>query len=192
MKNIVLFASGSGTNVENILFYFNQNPIAKVVSVFCNNPNAKVIDRAIKFHVPVVVFSKEDFNNNIVLQKLYEYKPDLIVLAGFLLQFPTSIIEKYPNQIINIHPALLPKYGGKGMYGMKVHTAVLENKESETGITIHNVNEHYDQGNIIFQHSITIEDCNTPEAIAEKIHQLEQQYFPRIIEKILKSNNPKI
>lgn len=192
MKNIVLFASGSGTNVENILLYFNQNPIAKVVSVFCNNPNAKVIDRAIKFHVPVVVFSKEDFNNNIVLQKLYEYKPDLIVLAGFLLQFPTSIIEKYPNQIINIHPALLPKYGGKGMYGMKVHTAVLENKESETGITIHHVNEHYDEGNIIFQQSIKIEDCIAPEAIAEKIHQLEQQHFPRIIENILKSNNPKI
>ncbi len=187
MKNIVLFASGSGTNVENILLYFKQNPIAKVVSVFCNNPNAKVIDRAIKYRVPVVVFSKEDFNNKIVLQQIKEYKPDLIVLAGFLLQFPTSIINKYPNQIINIHPALLPKYGGKGMYGMKVHTAVLENKEFETGITIHQVNEHYDEGNIIFQQSIKIVECLTPEAIAEKIHQLELQYFPRIIEKILKS-----
>lgn len=192
MKNIVLFASGSGTNVENILLYFNQNPIAKVVSVFCNNSNAKVIDRAIKFQVPVVIFSKEDFNNNVVLQKLYDFKPDLIVLAGFLLQFPTSIIEKYPNKIINIHPALLPKYGGKGMYGMKVHSAVLENKESETGITIHQVNEHYDEGNIIFQQSIKIEDCITPEAIAEKIHQLELQYFPKVIEEILKYNNPKI
>jgi phosphoribosylglycinamide formyltransferase 1 len=188
MKNIVLFASGSGTNVENIIVYFNQNPIAKVVSVFCNNPNAKVIERAIKQHVPVVVFSKEDFTSNLILNKLKEYQPDLIVLAGFLLKFPSSIIEKYSNQIINIHPALLPKYGGKGMYGMRVHAAVIENNESETGITIHHVNEHYDEGNIIFQQSIKIEDCTTTEEIAERIHKLEHKYFPRIIEKIL---NPK-
>jgi phosphoribosylglycinamide formyltransferase 1 len=185
MKNIVLFASGSGTNVENIILYFNQNPIAKVVSVFCNNPNAKVIERAMKHHVPVVVFAKEDFKNNLVLDKLNKYQPHLIVLAGFLLQFPTSIIEKYPNQIINIHPALLPKYGGKGMYGMNVHTAVLENKETETGITIHHVNEHYDEGNIIFQQSIKIEDCETPEQIAKRIHELERQHFPIVIEQIL-------
>jgi phosphoribosylglycinamide formyltransferase-1 len=185
MKNIVLFASGSGTNVENLLLYFNQNPIAKVVSVFCNNQNAKVIDRALKFQIPVIIFSKDDFKNNIVLDKLTEYKPDLIVLAGFLLQFPQSIIEKFPNHIINIHPALLPKYGGKGMYGSYVHQSVFDNNEIETGITIHYVNENYDEGAILFQESISIEECKSPEEIASKVHQLEHQNYPVIIEQIL-------
>jgi phosphoribosylglycinamide formyltransferase-1 len=185
MKKIVLFASGSGTNVENIILYFNQKPTAKVVSVFCNNPNAKVLDRAKKHHVPTFVFSKDELNGGMVLNKLEEFNPDLIVLAGFLWQFPTSIIAKYKNSIINIHPALLPKYGGKGMYGMKVHAAVLENNEPETGITIHQVNEHYDEGNIIFQQSVIINDCKTPEAIALKINELEHKHCPVVIEKIL-------
>ena len=185
MKKIVLFASGSGTNAENIILYFNQKLTAKVVSVFCNNPNAKVLDRAKKHHVPTVVFSKEELNSGFVLNKLEEYKPDLIVLAGFLWQFPASIIEKYPNSIINIHPALLPKYGGKGMYGMHVHVAVLENNEPETGITIHHVNEHYDEGYIVFQQSVKIDDCKTPEEIAVKIHELEHKHFPVVIDKIL-------
>jgi len=187
MKNIVLFASGSGTNAENIIIYFNQKQTAKVVTVFSNNPNAKVLERAKKHEVPTVIFSKEELNNGIVLRKLNEFNPALIVLAGFLWQFPASIIEKYPNKIINIHPALLPKYGGKGMYGMNVHAAVLEHKEIETGITIHYVDEHYDAGNIIFQKSITISDCTTAETIAEKIHELEQQYFPFVIEEFLNS-----
>lgn len=185
MKKIVLFASGSGTNAENIILYFNQKHTAKVVSVFCNNPNAKVLDRAKKHHVPTVVFSKDELNNGFVLNKLNEFSPNLIVLAGFLWQFPSSIIEQYPNKIINIHPALLPNYGGKGMYGMNVHNAVLANKETKTGITIHHVNEHYDEGNIIFQQSVNIDDCKTPEAVAIKIHELEQKYFPVVIEEIL-------
>ena len=185
MKKIVLFASGSGTNAENIILYFNQKLTAKVASVFCNNPNAKVLDRAKNLNVPTVVFSKEELNNGFVLNKLEKYKPDLIVLAGFLWQFPASIIEKYPNSIINIHPALLPKYGGKGMYGMHVHAAILENKEPETGITIHHVNEHYDEGNIIFQQSVKIDDCKTPDEIALKIHELEHKHFPMVIEEIL-------
>ena len=188
MKNIVLFASGSGTNAENIILYFNQKQTAKVVAVFSNKPDAKVLERAKKHGVPTIVFSKEQLNDNgFVLSKLQEFQPNLIVLAGFLWQFPTSIIESYPNRIINIHPALLPKYGGKGMYGMKVHTAVLENQEFETGITIHLVNEHYDEGNVLFQQSIKIDDCNTPEQIAGRIHELEHQHFPVMIEKILQS-----
>lgn len=188
MKKIVLFASGSGTNAENIIIYFNQKQAAKVNAVFSNNPNAKVLDRAKNHEVPTIVFSKEELNNGFVLNKLDLFSPDIIVLAGFLWQFPTSIIEKYQGKIINIHPALLPKYGGKGMYGMHVHNAILENKESETGITIHHVNEHYDEGNIIFQKSINIDDCTTAEAIADKIHQLEQKHFPIIIEEILNLN----
>ena len=186
MKSIVLFASGSGTNVENIIQYFNVQKTAWVAAVFSNNENAKVLERAKKYHIPSFVFSKDDLKSEVVLNKLNEFQPDLVVLAGFLLQFPTSIIEKYA--VINIHPALLPKYGGKGMYGMYVHRAILSNNETETGITIHHVNEHYDEGNIIFQESVSIEDCKTPEEIAEKVHQLEHAHFPVIIEKIL---NPK-
>ena len=153
MKKIVLFASGSGTNVENIIRYFQEKKTAEVVAVFCNNPNAKVLERAQNLNIPTFVFSKEALNSTLVLEKLSEYQPDLIVLAGFLLQFPIAIIKEFPN-IINIHPALLPRYGGKGMYGMHVHRAVLENKESETGITIHYVTENYDEGAFVFQKSI--------------------------------------
>ena len=188
MKKIVVFASGSGSNAENIIVHFNKKNIAEVVAIFSNNENAKVLDRAKKFNIPTIVFSKEEFSTDVVLEKLKSFQPDLIVLAGFLLKFPQNIIESYPNQIINIHPALLPKYGGKGMYGMYVHKSVLENKEIETGISIHYVNEHYDEGNIIFQKNISLENCTTPEEIAEKVHQLEHQYFPKVIEQIL---NPK-
>ena len=188
MKNIVLFASGSGTNAENIILHFKKSRQANVVAVFCNNPNAKVLERAKKHHVSAVVFSKEDLKTEIFLQKLNEFQPDLIVLAGFLLQLPENIIQSYSNIIINIHPALLPKYGGKGMYGMNVHQSVLENKELETGITIHYVNEHYDEGKIIFQKNVGIKDCETSEEIAVKIHELEQQYFPEVIEKLITSN----
>lgn len=184
MKKIVIFASGSGTNAQNIIQYFQNNPVAKVVAVFCNKPDAKVLERAKNFHVNQFVFTKDDLQNKVVLEKLHQFKPDLIVLAGFLLKFPQSIIESYPNTI-NIHPALLPNYGGKGMYGMNVHKAVLENKDTETGITIHYVNEHYDEGGVISQHQVNIEDCQTAEEIAAKIHQLEQEYFPQIIHNLL-------
>lgn len=185
MKNIVLFASGSGTNVENIIKYFTESKIARVVAVFSNNPVATVLERANKLHVHSVVFSKEDLKTGKVLHDLNQMHPELIVLAGFLLQFPEDIIESYPDKIINIHPALLPKYGGKGMYGAHVHKAVLESREKETGISIHYVNIHYDEGEIIFQKSISIEDCTTYEEIAEKIHELEQNFFPKVIEQIL-------
>lgn len=187
IKNIVLFASGSGSNAEQIVSYFNQKNSARVVGIFSNNSNAKVLERAKRLNVPTEVFDKIELNEGNVLEKLKQYKPDLIVLAGFLWKFPEHIIKEYPNKIINIHPALLPNYGGKGMYGMHVHQAVLKNKDKETGITIHYVNENYDEGEFIFQQSVNIEGCSTAEEIAEKIHVLEHKYFPAVIEQILKS-----
>jgi phosphoribosylglycinamide formyltransferase-1 len=188
MKKIVIFASGSGTNAENIIKYFENKAIATVVAVFTNNPNAKVIERAKKFQIPTEIFSKDELFESKVLQNLSVIQPDLIVLAGFLLKLPKSMIESYPNTIINIHPALLPKYGGKGMYGMNVHKAVVENQEKETGITIHFVNENYDEGNVIFQKTVPLIATDSPEIVAEKIHQLEQENFPEVIEKLLTSN----
>jgi phosphoribosylglycinamide formyltransferase-1 len=188
MKKIILFASGSGTNVENIVNYFKANQHIGVLSVFTNNPKAKVIERATRLDIACNIFSKDALYNGTVLSQIEALQPDLIVLAGFLLQFPKNIIAAYPNKIINVHPALLPNYGGKGMYGMHVHQAVFDNKESETGISIHLVNEHYDEGTIIFQAKTNIENCTSPEAIAAKIHELEQAYFPAVIEKFLQTN----
>lgn len=185
MKKIVLFASGSGSNAEKIVLHFKEKEQAKVVEIFTNNPNAKVLDRAKKLQVPTQLFNRLELNEGKVLEQLQQIQPDLIVLAGFLWKFPEHIIAAYPNKVINIHPALLPNYGGKGMYGMHVHQAVLENKEKETGITIHYVNEHYDEGEFIFQKSVNIQDCLTAEEIADKIHVLEHQYFPEVIENLL-------
>lgn len=187
MKKIVIFASGSGTNAENIIKYFTETKIGTVVAVFTNRSDAKVIERAQNYQVPVVVFSKDDLIESKILQKLNTFRPDLIVLAGFLLKFPQNIIEAYPDKIINIHPALLPKYGGKGMYGMNIHRTIVENKEKETGITIHFVNENYDEGNILFQKNIVLSGDETPEEIAHKIHELEQEYFPQVIERLLEN-----
>ncbi len=187
MKKIVVFASGSGTNAENIIKYFGNKDSGTVVAVFTNNPNAKVIDRAKKYDVPVVIFSKNDLNEGKVLQKINDFNPDWIILAGFLLKLPEAITEAYSKKIINIHPALLPKYGGKGMYGMNVHRAVVENKEKETGITIHFVNENYDEGNIIFQKEVILKPSDSPEIVAEKIHILEQLHFPEVIERLLEN-----
>jgi phosphoribosylglycinamide formyltransferase-1 len=192
MKKIIVFASGSGTNAENIIKYFAKTENTKVVSVFTNNASAKVIERAKNHQIPVEIFSKTELLERNVLQKIQEIDPDLIVLAGFLLKFPEHIVEKYPNKIINIHPALLPNYGGKGMYGMHIHRAIVNNKEKETGISIHYVNENYDEGGIIFQKNIALTDDDTPETVAEKIHELEQKYFPEIINKILEDSNSKI
>ena len=185
MKKIVIFASGSGSNAEKIILHFKNNNQGNVVGVLSNNLHAKVLEKAKNNDVPTVVFDKTALFDGTVLHKISEMKPDLIVLAGFLLKFPESIIAAYPDKIVNIHPALLPKYGGKGMYGMHVHQAVLENKEKETGITIHYVNEHYDEGGIVFQATTNIEDCQTPEEVAEKVHQLEHEYYPAIIEKLI-------
>jgi len=188
MKKIVIFASGSGTNAENIVLYFNKIEVAKVIYIFSNNTNAKVIERAKNLNIPSEVFSKEDFNGDKVLQKLNKLQPDLIILAGFLLKFPQNCVAAFPNKIINIHPALLPKYGGKGMYGMNVHRAVVENKEHETGITIHYVNENYDEGNIIFQKNVPLSGNETPEDVAAKVYELEQKWFPQVIEKLIRQD----
>ena len=145
-----------------------------------------------RFESPVEIFTKNELIERNVLQMIQKIDPDLIVLAGFLLKFPDNIIEQYPNKIINIHPALLPKYGGKGMYGMHIHRAIVNNKEKETGISIHYVNENYDEGGIIFQKNVLLTDEDTPETVAEKIHELEQKYFPEIIQTILEDSNSKI
>ena len=188
MKKILLFASGTGSNVENIIQYFKNNDNVSIVGIFTNNLHAKVLEKAKHHNIPSLVFNKTELNEGFVLEKINEYQPDLIVLAGFLLKFPEPIITAYPNKIINIHPALLPRYGGKGMYGMKVHQTILENKEKQTGITIHYVNEHYDEGKFIFQQDVDIEDCDSPEAIAIKVQALEHKHFPKVIEKLLTSN----
>ena len=185
MKKIIVFASGSGTNAENIIQYFEKKPSAKVVAVFTNNPKAAVIEKAKKYGIPIDIFSKSDLFESKVLQEINKYNPDWIILAGFLLKFPQNIINAFPAKIINIHPALLPKYGGKGMYGMHIHQAIIDNKELETGITIHYVNENYDEGAIIFQQKINLTDVETAETVAAKIYKLEQEYFPKVIESLL-------
>jgi phosphoribosylglycinamide formyltransferase-1 len=181
----LLFASGTGSNVENIIQHFKNHHDIIVVSVYTNNPNAKVLDKAKNHNIPTLIFNREQLTDGFVFDKIAELKPDLIVLAGFLWKIPEAIVKAYPNKIINIHPALLPKHGGKGMYGLKVHQTVLENKEKETGITIHYVNEHYDEGEFIFQQKVNIEDCATADEIGNKIHELEHKHFPQIIEKLL-------
>lgn len=185
MKRIVIFASGSGTNAENIIKFFNHTKTAKVTQVLCNNEHAKIFERCKKLNINCLHFNKEAFFTSDKILNLLKEQADFIILAGFLWKIPQKIVSAFPNKIINIHPALLPKYGGKGMYGMNVHKAVKENKESETGITIHYVNENYDEGAIIFQAKTALIDEDTPETIAKKIHILEQNYFPSIIESII-------
>ena len=185
MKNLVILVSGSGTNLQRIIDTIDNGEIRNAkVSLVIADRECYGLERAKNHNIPSVVFSKSQLNEGFVLEQLHQFQPDLIVLAGFLLKFPESILKEYPK-VINIHPALLPKYGGKGMYGMNVHQAVLENKEKETGITIHYVNEHYDEGEFIFQKSVNIEDCKTAEEIAHKIHELEHQYFPEVIGKLI-------
>lgn len=188
MIRIAIFASGSGTNAENIIKYFKNSANIKVARVLTNNASAKVLDRAKNLGVSTTVFSRDDFNNSNTVLKIVKQESDFIVLAGFLWKVPAFIIKEFPNNIINIHPALLPKYGGKGMYGMYVHKAVVANKEKESGITIHYVNENYDEGNIIFQQKFEVLEKDTAESVAEKINVLEQKNFPKVIEKILLKN----
>ena len=185
MIRIIIFASGSGTNAQNIIQYFKKNKKIKITAVLSNNNDAKVLERAKNLEIKSKVFTRNEFyETNNILQYLKE-KADFIVLAGFLWIIPEKIIEAFPNRIINIHPALLPKYGGKGMYGMNVHRAVVANKENKTGITIHYVNKNYDEGAIIFQKEVNLTSNETPETVAQKIHQLEQDNFPKVIESIL-------
>ena len=186
IKRIVIFASGSGTNAQNIIEYFKNKDFARVTLVLSNKKDARVLDRAKNLGVSTFCFTREELlHSQKVHRILKKERPDLIVLAGFLLKFPKSILEQFPNRVINIHPALLPKYGGKGMYGMRVHEAVIENCEKETGITIHYVNENYDEGVVVFQKSIAVLNNDTPETIARKIHRLEYEYFPKVIENLL-------
>jgi phosphoribosylglycinamide formyltransferase-1 len=186
MKRIVVFASGSGTNAENLITYFNNCDLATVVLVLTNNPLAKVLDRAKRLKVSALSFNRMAFTEtDDVLNILKSSNPDLIVLAGFLWKFPEKILHEFPNKVINIHPALLPKYGGKDMYGMHVHETVVKNNETETGITIHYVNEHYDEGTIIFQTKCIINPKDSPQDVANKIHQLEMEHFPKVVEELL-------
>ena len=185
MKRIVILASGSGSNAENIHTQFTNENI-EIVAIFCNNDKAGVIERANRLDIPLVLFNRNDFNNtDIVDQQILSYQPDLIVLAGFLWKIPERLIALFPNKIINIHPSLLPNYGGKGMYGHFVHEAVINAKETKSGITIHYVNEHYDDGDYIFQSECEVTLTDTPETLADKIHQLEFAHFPQIIKKII-------
>ena len=181
--NVAIFASGSGSNAENIIRYFQKKENINIVVVLSNKSDALVHERAKKLHIPSVTFSKKEMEEtDKILQILNMYKIDFIVLAGFLLKIPAYLIKAYPNRIINIHPALLPKYGGKGMYGRFVHEAVVAAKEKESGITIHFVNEHYDEGTVIFQAKCPVLPTDTPDDVAKKIHELEYECFPRIIE----------
>lgn len=185
-KKIVLFASGSGSNVENIANYFSHKEGICISTVFTNKRNAYVLDRCDRLNIDAIYFNKHAFlQSECVLNILKGIQPDLIVLAGFLLKVPENIIQTFPDKIINIHPALLPNYGGKGMYGMNVHNAVKENNEKESGITIHYVNANYDEGAVIKQVKTKLAENDTPEDIAKKVHELEYTYFPQVIEDIL-------
>jgi len=186
MKKIAVFASGSGSNAQKIIEYFDGKLTGKVEVILSNKKNAYVLERAKNFDIPTYVFDREEFYNSLkVLNILTEHQIDLIVLAGFLWLVPENLLKNYPNRIINIHPALLPKYGGKGMYGEKVHEAVVANHEPYSGITIHYINERYDEGDIIFQAKCKVEPTDTTEDVASKVHALEYEHFPKVVEEVI-------
>lgn len=186
MKRIVIFASGSGTNAENIIKFFGKSKTVSVVQVLTNNPHAKVLERCKILETSAFSFNSVAFyKTDHIKLHLEALRPDLIVLAGFLWKFPSKLLETFPKKVINIHPALLPNYGGKGMYGKYVHEAVINNQEQESGITIHYVNENYDEGNIIFQTKYKLDEMDTADNLAYKIHELEMEHFPRVIEELL-------
>ena len=188
-KRLAIFASGSGSNAEKIAEYFKNHPNIEISLILSNNPQAGVIARARKFQIPVVLFDKKTFNDtNRIVELLQNQHIDLVVLAGFMMLIPEAMVQAFPNKIINIHPALLPKYGGKGMYGHFVHEAVVAAQESESGITIHYVNEHYDEGTIIFQASCPVSPTDTPEDVAKKVQVLEHQHFPEVVEQVLEQS----
>jgi phosphoribosylglycinamide formyltransferase, formyltetrahydrofolate-dependent len=186
MKRISIFVSGNGTNLQRIAEYFADNKDVKICNVICNNPKAYSIERAKKLGIPLKIVQKSELNSQQFAEEMCELNLDLIVLAGFLWKIPEALIKAFPQKIINIHPALLPKYGGKGFYGEHVHEAVVAAKEPFSGITIHYVNEVYDNGEIIFQAKVALDENETPETLAAKIHILEQTHFPVVIEKVLK------
>ena len=184
-KRIILFASGNGSNAVNICQYFEHFKNIDVTEVYTNNSKARVINKLTFFGIKTNVFNKVAFTDGELLSEIKSKKPSLIVLAGFLWKIGSDWVKEFSNKIINIHPALLPKYGGKGMYGTHVHQVVKENRETETGITIHYVNEAYDEGEVIFQAKVTIENEDSIEIIASKVHELEQANFPKVIQNLL-------
>ena len=183
---ILILASGNGSNAENIINYFRDKFCEIDWRIISNNSKAGVIEKSKKLNVPFLILNKDQFNSESALIKIEKFNPSLIILAGFLLKISKNIIEKFPNKIINIHPSLLPAYGGKGMYGMNVHNKIIENLERESGITIHYVNKNYDEGKIIFQKKLTIQYPCCSEELAKKIHVLEMDFFPKIIEDLIK------
>ncbi|MDA9597061.1 phosphoribosylglycinamide formyltransferase [Flavobacteriaceae bacterium] len=185
LKRIILFASGSGTNVDNIIKYFKHNPALEIARVFTNNPKAGVIERIALTEITTILFDKAQLTNGELINQIKFLDPDLIVLAGFLLKIPLDFTQVFKDKIINIHPSLLPKYGGKGMYGDRVHQLVKEARDQETGITIHFVNDHYDQGSIIFQAKVKIGEKDSIDEIANKVHQLEYKFYPEVIQNLL-------
>ncbi|MEQ9424395.1 MAG: phosphoribosylglycinamide formyltransferase [Cyclobacteriaceae bacterium] len=186
MQRVAIFASGNGTNAEVLFNYFKDHDEVEIALVMCNNTKAQVIERAKNHKIPVVTFDRNDlYETKKVLNTLRVEDIDWLALAGFMWLLPSHIVHKYPNKIVNIHPSLLPKFGGKGMYGSKVHQAVLDSGDKETGITIHLVNEEYDKGKIIFQATCEVADSDTPETLAEKIHKLEHEAYPDTLENLI-------
>lgn len=187
-RRIAIFASGSGSNAENIINFANSHHWPVTFIIYTENKKAGVIERALRLNVACKCFAVDEFRGGALLRELLDLKIELIVLAGFLKLIPTDFINAFPQKIVNIHPALLPKYGGKGMYGMHVHSAVKNNQESETGITIHYVNSRYDEGEIILQEKTQLVTADSAEQIAAKVHRLEYEFYPKAIAKILKLN----
>ena len=184
-----IFVSGNGTNLQRIAEYFADNQDVEIVNVVCNNPKAYSIERAKNLGIPLRMITRQDFRSEAFVKELQDLRIDLIVLAGFLWKVPEGLVKAFPRRIVNIHPALLPKYGGKGFYGEHVHEAVVAAKEAQSGITVHYVNELYDSGEIILQAHVALDEKETPDSLAAKIHQLEQSYFPVAIEYVLMSQN---
>lgn len=181
-----MFASGNGSNTENIINYFEDSELARVAAVFCNRKEAGVVERAHRLGVRCIVFNRDQLNSGYILEKLQELRIDFIVLAGFLLKIPQNILDTFPDRVINLHPALLPDYGGEGMYGIRVHEAVVDNEEEETGITIHYVSEEYDDGDIIFQEVVEVDYEDSPEDVQYKVQTLEHKHYPEVIEYLIK------
>ena len=186
MKRVIIFASGAGSNAENIIRYFQNSKKISVEKVFCNKKEAGVFNRFKKLDIDCEWFSREDFSHSNTILEILTNQTDFIVLAGFLWKIPENIVTAFPNKIINIHPALLPKYGGKGMYGMNIHNAVIDKKEKKSGITIHYVNQNYDEGELILQERCAISSDESVETLTQKIRELEYSYFPNAIEKTIK------
>lgn len=186
MKNLVIFASGAGSNTQKIIDYFKNSSLATVTLIVCNKPEAGVLQIAGKENIPSLIISRHTFyETHDIAGRLSGIQADWIILAGFLWKIPEYLVSAFPRRIVNIHPALLPRHGGKGMYGMRVHEAVIASGEQESGITIHYVNERYDEGEMILQKTCSVSPGDTPESLAQKVHQLEYEWYPQIIEKLI-------